>query len=600
MGYAAFAVRAISQASPLPTGYDSQRHQYDPRHLTPSHWQAIVQLDLLDELASLRKQHEQASEAVSVTEVDSRGVPRARDHATVQREREEREARAEEAQGNIAELENLLGQHKFVYSVLKYNTAPVEQWLPLNGQASELEISSPQLQSRIALPTQGLYRFTVRMLRRSNGQEIDSITKELAVRDLFICAIGDSYACGEGNPDAKTHQDFSELANLGALATLYRMRAYMQAGISPNLDAATWQEPLAHRSKSSAPAMAASLLGGNFRNEGPSITFVNLSRSGASIQEGIVSKGHAIPQTLPLLASVPRGMEDSIAAGRRWAKVSSSPERSVIVIADPVYTERDGQRLPAPGNLDAALDMSQLDELEILLTSAAKYAQDNDISHWSRPRRPDILLAQIGGNDVNWIPGFVDILTPGGTTLYDVKESVSNAIRSTLPNNFRQLNEKIAKLAAQPHFVLITEYPAGFFGTPTGIRSECGVFDALDWVVEITQVDASVIHDLARALNDQLKALVRELNEENAQWNTNHAQEVRDYLYVYVDGIAGPFAHHGYCAPTPYFVGAGASVAAQGDFLGLLHPNNIGQQVIAGAIANKIREVMRNLRNRPS
>jgi lysophospholipase L1-like esterase len=587
MGYAAFAVRAISQASPFPSGYDPQRHQYDPRHITPTHWKATVRLDLLKELAALRQQHERASEPVSVTEVDSHGVPRARDHAAVRREREEREAQEEELQAAVNELENLLGQHKFVYSVVQHKSAPLERWVPLPGQDSEREISSPSLQSVIALPSQGLYRFTVRMLRRSNNQEVEVIAKELLIRDLFICTIGDSYACGEGNPDTKTGQDFSELANLGPLDTLYRMRAYMQTGISPNLDAATWQEPLAHRSKASAPALAAGYLSGDFNRAGPCITFVNLARSGASIEEGIVSKGHAIPQTIPLVVTVTNGVETRVAAGRHWARLNNQQNGTEILIADPIYIERDGQRQPAPGNLDAALNMSQLEELDALLTGASQQAQN-------KPRRPDILITQLGGNDVQWIPGFVEILTPGGTDLYDVKEVVSNAIRSTLPNSMRKLNERIALLAAQPRFVLITEYPDGFFGTPNGLRSECGVFAALDWVVEITKLDASVIHDLARALNDQLKAQARELNEENTTWNTNNPQAKRDFIYAYVDGIAGHFAEHGYCAPTPYFVGAGASVAAQGDFLGLLHPNNSGQQVIAGAIANKIRAILRD------
>lgn len=80
-----------------------------------------------------------------------------------------------------------------------------------------------------------------------------------------------------------------------------------------------------------------------------------------------------------------------------------------------------------------------------------------------------------------------------------------------------------------------------------------------------------------RTLNRTLKDAVEEAAEE--------------YDWTFVDGIAEGFRGHGYCRSRNerYFVTASESCTRQGDFNGIMHPNQSGHRVYRDQIAAAIR-----------
>lgn len=117
-----------------------------------------------------------------------------------------------------------------------------------------------------------------------------------SVQDKFLVGIGDSFAAGEGNPDAE-----AETSALGT-QVCRRTTASMAADLSPGLDREpVWVEPKAHRSNNSAHARAAMSFQHVFEEtwnlqEGPratnfsftKITWASFARTGAAISAGLL------------------------------------------------------------------------------------------------------------------------------------------------------------------------------------------------------------------------------------------------------------------------------------------------------------------------
>lgn len=204
----------------------------------------------------------------------------------------------------------------------------------------------------------------------------------------------------------------------------------------------------------------------------------------------------------------------------------------------------------------------------------------------------DALVVSIGGNDVGFVPGFTALtLLPDHT-----KSAVDRYIREKigeLEEKFNDLAEKIDQLDAE--HVFITEYPTAHFdrrddGTVGG---GCGVFN-LDLVDKITPIEIDtdqLIPKISKIEAEAIKRIGRSLNQA-----VEDAAERHDWTFV--DGIAKGFRGHGYCRSRNerYFVTASESCNRQGNFYGIMHPNQSGHEVYGDQIAAALQQELRDRR----
>lgn len=197
-------------------------------------------------------------------------------------------------------------------------------------------------------------------------------------------------------------------------------------------------------------------------------------------------------------------------------------------------------------------------------------------------RHVDAVLLSIGGNDVGFADGLVEltarIVYDEAGTIRDTREKIED-----LGAKFREVAERLDSL--RPDHVLITEFPVALFdkddGDPEG---DCGVFelDPGERVLAKIPVLGETLTDLRRRLNGNLplgvnprqaeivKTLGRQLNEAVRQAASDHG-------WTLVEGIADEFDGHGYCSRDSYYVTLQKSLFAQLDHLGIMHPNATGQ-----------------------
>ncbi|MCU0282119.1 MAG: hypothetical protein MUE66_09970 [Acidimicrobiia bacterium] len=424
----------------------------------------------------------------------------------------------------------------------------------LTGAARQVVRRGTQPVLDIDLP-EGLYRVALEVEAALPwGTARGRFVREVAVEDVLVVAIGDSYASGEGNPERA--RDAS-----GGPAQ------WADAPGDPGTEAA---HAAAHRSTAAWPALAALAL--ERGDPATSVTFVSVAATGASVTAGLLS--------------------------------------------------------PQPG----VAAVGQLDQVAAMVGE----------------RRIDVLLLSIGGNDIGFariVRGLVDadrLADPVcyGTDLeniwaasWDGDWNRGSALRPSLPwgvacrattttgrallPGLRGLPGELDRLAAaiedglDPVAVYAMEYP-----DPTGSGSGqegCG-----EIVGDVTPPFR--FHEINRAEQEQGGTrVVQPLNRAVADAAARHG-------WILVAGVAEAFAAgHGYCGSIPrYPVAAGGtgrwsgvdgwyrhpaalagdvaegpgvswyrtaaqSVLLQGpdtawDSTGTLHPNELGQAAMAGAL----------------
>lgn len=203
----------------------------------------------------------------------------------------------------------------------------------------------------------------------------------------------------------------------------------------------------------------------------------------------------------------------------------------------------------------------------------------------------DALTISVGGNDI----GFTDILTacmvPGNSCSTD--PNVTGELTAGLNNLKSELPGLISYLNGRTDIdnIFLTAYPDPTTG-PGGVR--CGVpgpFPAFEDFDFITQPDAQwASTSVIAPLNTALQNAVTEADE--AQ---NRGPDSPDWHFV--AGIASAFYGHGYCTGLglgstnpaawidPRYVNTPVdSSTSQGDILGSMHPNDLGQQAIASVM----------------
>jgi hypothetical protein len=193
-------------------------------------------------------------------------------------------------------------------------------------------------------------------------------------------------------------------------------------------------------------------------------------------------------------------------------------------------------------------------------------------------KRIDALLISAGGNDV----GFSTVLRKLGSDfedadLGDVLATYHGKLRG-LGDRYGLINSKIAELGLNIGSILINEYPGSLFTDRNNDPAPgCGVFDTFNTVFTqwgISDADAGAIALMGDLLNDEV------------------ARAARLHGWRLVTGIKERFAGHGYCTDDSFWRFAEDSCDMQGDFDGMMHPNDKGTGAYARALVRALRDVL--------
>ncbi len=545
--------------------YDAASHSYKPEYISPTQWYLKLSFDIEDELR--RKNRELVALQRPQPPIEHERPGR---HPRPQHELNELEEEMEALNNAIADLEQTIQAHDFWFRVERISsgvshTPGVPTLTVISSQDSPVNAMHPLL----PLTQQGRYQMTS-FVRRKNNPAIPptQLAKHMTLKDILICTIGDSYACGEGNPDEPlvTTAGIRAYADMGALRTLMAIRDDSK-DFTPELELATWQEPLAHRSYKAGHTLAAEATNGSYADMQVVTTHLSVARSGASIHRGLIGPNlHIAPPSWRQPMRKNRRMYDST-LNTGWHVVESNEI----------------------GFLDDLLNIGQIQELEQTIGG----------------RRPDFLLLTIGGNDCGWISGFTKIIE---TDLFNGAEEVSEAVLRVidrhLENDLIMLDERLSQMPQQPRHILLTLYPLGFFGDGSpdapNTNRNCGIFDAItspsgsDSVWGIDDEEAIVIKKLANSLNNKLREFVANQNIRNSNPSTNPNSKKRHFTWHIVDGVDTDFESRGYCSVDTLFLSAEKSFLRQNDWNGIMHPNERGHDVYARRISKKIRAILNN------
>ena len=292
----------------------------------------------------------------------------------------------------------------------------------------------------VEVPDQGEYRITLEV-DLANGRSLTA-QRHFYLRDFLVVAIGDSYFCGEGNPD-KPGVPSSLIGPITCnLATFTKFLVEKANFKIPMEREARWQEVRAHRSYQSGPALAAKAL--QTPTLGIVVTFLNFARSGASIDAGLLT---------------PLPSDDWTELGQVEELKRTVGDRKI----DALLISTGGNDIEFPKRL---LDLLRKD---LIIVGAGGGLGDD-----AQARREEMAEAN---KQLEQLPGKFDKLA-----------------KAISPLNVRQ-----TYLMEYPcgHFDTINE--AGEVVAASG----CGIFDGPD--MDIDGKDAQVIKDSAKKLNKILQ-----------------------------------------------------------------------------------------------
>ncbi len=560
-----FRFSIVSRHPKFLNAYDAASHSYRPEYISPTEWHLKLSFDIEDALRSKQRQLRALGKPQVEEEQEQPG-----EHPRGPRELDEHEEERIELQNAIDDLQRTIQQYDFWFRVEKISHTGTNADGPQAVTVTFTQDSALNaLHAIVRLTKQGKYRLTSFVKRNINPviQPVQ-LVKTMTLKDILICTIGDSYASGEGNPDEPlvTTAGIRAYADMGALRTLIAIRDDSQ-DFTPELELATWQEPLAHRSYKAGHTLAAEATNGSYADMQVVTTHFSVARSGASIHRGLIGPNlHIAPPSWRQPMRKNRRMYDTT-LNTGWHDVESNEI----------------------GFLDDLLNIGQIQELEQTIGG----------------RRPDFLLLTIGGNDCGWIGGFTKIIeTDPNDGAEEVSTLVSRIIDRHLENDLIMLDERLSQMPQQPRHILLTLYPLGFFGDGTSdapnTNRNCGIFDAItspsdsDSVWGIDDDEAAIIKKLANSLNNRLRKFVLNQNIRNTNSISNPNLRKRHFTWHIVDGVDTDFESRGYCSINTLFVSAEKSFLRQNDWNGIMHPNSRGHDVYARRIAEKIRAILNN------
>jgi hypothetical protein len=338
------------------------------------------------------------------------------------------------------------------------------------------------------------------------------ISTQIAVKDLLIVGLGDSFASGEGNPDVPV-----EFTADRRYKNLYPRRAR-----DDGTGEAQWLDETCHRSLYGHQLRAALQIG--IENPQTAVTFLGYSCSGAAIDEGLLG-----PQEYVYYVST-------------MGEGGGPPQ------VKPVYgSKKDTQ-------------------LRWLLSELCAVKPERDDGLWTCPdnqyrRNVDFLLLSVGGNDI----GFTQLVT--WATLRDntttkiakffgatvsPKEFASN-MKDNLPEAYARLARAIEKAVPMraeggiydPSRVVLTAYP-DILEDETG--SVCAAGDEEGEDEESYAANLSL--DLWQGWLVARKEKLERAHEQLAALHDRMGELAGDHGWTFAARAYGdkPFRGHGFCA----------------------------------------------------
>lgn len=514
-----FTVKPVSRHPKLRNAYDSSTRAYKATYIKPEKWSISILLDLAMEL----EKNESALSAGTLLKPSIK----------------------QQLLRAIAALQEQLSKVNIQFKVTNQRTG-FSATTPVN-----------KYQTTVEVPALGRYEVELRITTKSTGITTTK-TQEYILEDIVILSFGDSYAAGEGNPD-KPGTPTEAMVRYAEFSS-ERLSVHLQEDmedlrkttgrpgqrVTPETKFAEWQEPLAHRSYLSGHFKSIPRIEGQYGNKLIFTTFLSYSRSGALIENGLIRPN---PEKLH---------------PHRQLKVSKK-----IGGVRKTFIEHD-----EPGSMDLFVGKGQIDEARAAI---------GDL-------KVDIVLLTIGGNDLYWSSTMPEFMKGDGELWrFYLGERNDDAAREKimrktidalgdLSEKYKRLNTYIqSKL--NPKFIVITDYPNGFFGSKTsngavGVKAKCGIFETvLD--ANVDNEDARLIRNLSILLNQKIK-------------------DVADFHKWILVEVGDAFDIHGYCVDDTYFVSAERSFKTQGDWYGMLHPNEKGHDAYGQRIGNRIRQLIQD------
>lgn len=395
--------------------------------------------------------------------------------------------------------------------------------------------------------SRGSFRVTLTVHRTAGAPAVK--TRLLEIEEYCIVSMGDSYASGEGNPDKPGTRQIipgpGDLLDIGGnLIGLNDLEGAL-LGLTCNLSTnAVWQEPLAHRSYNAGHAKAAQSFEGSSTEASGVIrvrcaTYLTFASSGARIHNLTTSAQHG------------------------WQNGGQIAEAKRALGSRPV----DALILTIGGN-----DAGFANTLESLL--ADNLGLKDSLLHTLFGR---LLFGAF------W-PFYLALaltLTHDNAQARQQVVARARAKIAELRTSYRSLALTVER-ELSPRQVYLTGYPAGLFDRPSGKGGGCGIFD-LPVALEVDEADAALVRQLGAELNQAVGQAVEAINAEARAAG-------RPARWVFVDGIQEGFAGHGYCDGERLYVRMSESCRRQGDFMGMVHPNQAGHGVYGQRIAAKLRQ----------
>ena len=202
----------------------------------------------------------------------------------------------------------------------------------------------------------------------------------------------------------------------------------------------------------------------------------------------------------------------------------------------------------------------------------------------------DVLLISVGMNDVrfsNIIEAYAkDDLSVADAALGFIQAQINLRGELQADEGYPAIAQFVEQSRLKVSDVLITEYPNYLFND-RGNRPAvgCGLFelgpgepdDPLAPAIPSIEIDAEEadsMNVMGHSLNEEVEAAAERLG-----WR-------------YVDGIDENFVGHGYCSGQSRFVFAEDSCEDQGNFKGLIHPNQNGTYLMSVEIEEHLRQVL--------
>ncbi|GAJ96072.1 hypothetical protein RRH01S_16_00220 [Rhizobium rhizogenes NBRC 13257] len=394
---------------------------------------------------------------------------------------------------------------------------------------------------------------------------VPALSETIAVKDLLIVGIGDSFASGEGNPDVP-----AKLDRVNGVSPYIGVSATRANPSYPNLiipsrekrtdgrikagTAAKWLDDQCHRSIYSAQARTAIALAFEGARH-HSITFISYACSGAEISDGLFwpqdhrectvddSAGQRLHQ--PQIS----GVIDALSGGR----IQYSPFPMTLDAQDN-YFRNDIHRVEILGQRQGIAVLRHDNQ------TCASWPASSTIDRYPKLRagklqRPiDLLLVSIGGNDIGFGPlvskavmnsGILPIdLGPFSDRALSIYQHAANVITigeaetrmQRLAKRFNMLEAAIADRfeMRDPSHVLLTAYPR----LTRGETSFCGSGNR---GMNVSTFFSIVEHDSPETVTPRTAdQIVDELND-------NIRGVARHNGWTFADDHVGKFAGHSFC-----------------------------------------------------